>query len=170
MYGFKFFAALALALAASTQADHLAVIKTVAQIETGSSGMGSKWCYDGGASYSIYRVTEQINAVGSACHFDGELLASSNENVGTEMKGSYSNGYSVHDGYIVSNNPEYGLDVLFCEEDDSTVLNCPTGTCWTSMQRTLRCDGDWKDFFETFFAPLIPVDASRSTASASQSG
>jgi len=49
MYGFKHFAAIALALIANTQADRLAVIKTVAQIETGSAGMGSKWCYERGS-------------------------------------------------------------------------------------------------------------------------
>jgi len=90
------------------------------------------------SSYAIYRVSEHIDSVGSACSFDGDLIASSNENMGTEMKGSYSNGYSVMDGFIMSVNPENGIDVLFCEEDEATVLNCPTGTCWTSMERNLR--------------------------------
>lgn len=61
MYSFNYLAALALAPAATTLADRLAVIKTVA---TGSTGEGSNWCYDGAASYSINRESSHIRQLG----------------------------------------------------------------------------------------------------------
>jgi len=82
------------------------------------------------------------------CNSKGDYVAGSNVKMGTSMagcNGGYTGGWSVclTDAGARIYEPE-GKWYQLCEPDDSLLVHCLAGTCWSSVRRWLKCDAIWR--------------------------